>query len=365
MGQSWGALSGSRSQVASDWANQVAPGTPLAGIFLNQGQDSGRVWPQAVFIALSHSPCPRHQLLFRRPGPPLQRQTHPTHFWCRQDRRRPRQPGRPPHRLPALLVFLVPVRRPLSRCALTRSASECSLLSASLDSARAAVQSTLVTARTLLGDGGPGSTLRAVHEFVSAKEAAEKLLARVQADLVVERNSRVAAEAYVAALRDQLDSETRRAAETIGQLRGELAVVSNEVVGWSKRFQTVDATEASLRAFIASLKDQLETQSQQAASLQLDLDRACVERDSARQDASQKSAQLASTARGRDLVQADKARLENEVKRLQDASPVVSSSRPSSAPSPVVESTLRQRIRELEGELAAAHSSADASRTAV
>ncbi|RHY78008.1 hypothetical protein DYB34_010910 [Aphanomyces astaci] len=260
-----------------------------------------------------------------------------------------------------------------SLCAsLTRSASECALLSASLDSARAAVQSTLVTARSLLGDGGPGSTLRAIQEFVSAKEAAEKLLARVQADLVeretdlvVERNSRVAAEAYVAALRDQLDTETRRAAETIGQLRGELAVVSNEVVGWSKRFQTVDATEASLRAFIASLKDQLETQSQQAASLQLDLDRACVERDSARQDASQKSAQLASTARGRDLVQADKARLENEVKRLQDASPVASSSRPSSAPSPVVESTLRQRIRELEGELAAAHSSADASRTAV
>ncbi|RHY84487.1 hypothetical protein DYB26_013779, partial [Aphanomyces astaci] len=85
-------------------------------------------------------------------------------------------------------------------------------------------------------------------------------LARVQADLVeretdlvVERNFRVAAEAYVAALRDQLDTETRRAAETIGQLRSELAV-SNEVVGWSKRFQTVDATEASLRAFIVSLK---------------------------------------------------------------------------------------------------------------
>ncbi|ETV70166.1 hypothetical protein H257_14331 [Aphanomyces astaci] len=117
-----------------------------------------------------------------------------------------------------------------SLCAsLTRSASECALLSASLDSARAAVQSTLVT-------------LRAVHEFVSAKEAAEKLLARVQADLVeretdlvVERNSRVAAEAYVAALRDQLDSETRRAAETIGQLRGELSTRRRPPFGHSSR----------------------------------------------------------------------------------------------------------------------------------
>ncbi|RHY20787.1 hypothetical protein DYB32_009955 [Aphanomyces invadans] len=141
---------------------------------------------------------------------------------------------------------------------LKRSATEFALLSARLDSARGAAQSTLVAARSLLGDDGPGSILRSVQELVTANDAAEHLLARVQSNLVaretglvVERNSRVAAEAYVAALRDQLDTETRQAAETIGQLRSDLAVVNNKVDAWSKRFQTVGSVEASLRASIA------------------------------------------------------------------------------------------------------------------
>ncbi|RHY23382.1 hypothetical protein DYB32_009216 [Aphanomyces invadans] len=255
---------------------------------------------------------------------------------------------------------------------LKRSATEFVLLSARLDSARGAAQSTLVAARSLLGDGGPGSILRSVQELVTAKDAAEQLLARVQSnlvaretDLVVERNSRVAAEAYVAALRDQLDTETRQAAETIGQLRSDLAVVNNKVDAWSKRFQTVGSVEASLRASIASLKAQREAQAQQAASLQLDLDRACDERDSARQDVSQKSAQLASAARGRDLILAEMARLENEVKRFKEAPSAASSPRPPSALAPVTVQILRARIRELEGELAAARSSAETSRTTV
>ncbi|ETV92268.1 hypothetical protein H310_13333 [Aphanomyces invadans] len=236
---------------------------------------------------------------------------------------------------------------------LKRSATEFALLSARLDSARGAAQSTLVAARSLLGDGGPGSILRSVQELVTAKDAAEHLLARVQSnlvaretDLVVERNSRVAAEAYVAALRDQLDTETRQAAETIGQLRSDLAVVNNKVDAWSKRFQTVGSVEASLRASIAPLKAQREAQGWQAASLQLDLDRACDELDSARQDASQKSAP-------------------NWRQQPGEAPSAASSPRPPSALAPVTEHVLRARVRELEGELAAARSSAETSRTTV
>ncbi|RHY22893.1 hypothetical protein DYB32_009367, partial [Aphanomyces invadans] len=222
---------------------------------------------------------------------------------------------------------------------LNRSATEFDSLSSRLDSAPGAAQSILVASRSIFGDGGPGSTLRSVQELITVKDAAEQLLARVQSnlvaretDLVVERNSCVAAEAYVAALRDQLDTETRLAAETIDQLRSDLAVVNNEVDAWSKRFQTVGLT-----------------QGQQVASLQLDLDRACDERDSARQDASQKSAQLASAARGRDLILAEKARLDNVVKRFKEAPSTASPPRPPSALAP----------------LAATRSSTETSRTTV
>ncbi|ETV98765.1 hypothetical protein H310_08832 [Aphanomyces invadans] len=222
---------------------------------------------------------------------------------------------------------------------LNRSATEFDSLSSRLDSAPGAAQSILVASRSIFGDGGPGSTLRSVQELITVKDAAEQLLARVQSnlvaretDLVVERNSCVAAEAYVAALRDQLDTETRLAAETIDQLRSDLAVVNNEVNAWSKRFQTA----------------QLETQGQQVASLQLDLDRACDERDSARQDASQKSAQLASAARGRDLILAEKARLDNVVKRFKEAPSTASPPRPPSALAPVTEHVLRARAKDQE-----------------
>ncbi|RHY14692.1 hypothetical protein DYB32_010825, partial [Aphanomyces invadans] len=131
-----------------------------------------------------------------------------------------------------------------------------------------------------------------------------------------------------------------QAAETIGQLRSDLAVVNNKVDAWSKRFQTVGSVEASLRASIAPLKAQREAQGWQAASLQLDLDRAY-------------------------LILAEMARLENEVKRFKEAPSAASSPRLPSVLAPVTEHVLRARVRELEGELAAARSSAETSRTTV
>ncbi|ETV97217.1 hypothetical protein H310_09599, partial [Aphanomyces invadans] len=169
------------------------------------------------------------------------------------------------------------------------------------------------------------------------------LVAR-ETGLVVERNSRVAAEAYEAALRDQLDTETRQAAETIGQLRSDLAVVNNKVDAWSKRFQTVGPASGvswTLTAHVTSGTRHAKTSANRAR------------------------AQLASAARGRDLILAEMARLENEVKRFKEAPSAALSPRPPSALAPVTEHFLRTRVRELEGELAAARSSAETSRTTV
>ncbi|RHY22892.1 hypothetical protein DYB32_009368, partial [Aphanomyces invadans] len=206
-----------------------------------------------------------------------------------------------------------------------------------------AAQSILVAARSILGDGGPGSTLRSVQELVTAKDTGEQLLARVQSNL---RTWAPSGTSWTP--RPPSSGDDRSVAQRPGgrQQRSRCLVQAFP----DRRFGV------GVPVSVDHVPEGSAGDSGPASGVPAVRPRPRL-RDSARQDVNQKSAQLASAARGRDLILAEKARLENEVKRFKEAPSAASSPRPPSALAPVTEHVLRAGVRELEGELAAARSS--------